>query len=76
MRREQLITSPRIALAPDYEAYVQGLGKKERHELRRKLRRFEATPGTPAALRNLIVSETERWRKVIKAAGITAESVK
>lgn len=36
----------------------------------------EATPGTPAALRNLIVSETERWRKVIKAAGITAESVK
>lgn len=34
----------------------------------------EATPGTPAALRDLIVSETERWRKVIKAAGITAEA--
>jgi tripartite-type tricarboxylate transporter receptor subunit TctC len=34
----------------------------------------EATPGTPAALRELIVAETERWRKVIKAAGITAEA--
>ena len=34
----------------------------------------EATPGTPAALRDLIASETERWRKVIKSAGITAEA--
>ncbi len=34
----------------------------------------EATPGTPAALRQLIVAETERWRKVIKTAGITVES--
>ncbi len=34
----------------------------------------EATPGTPSAFRQLIVSETERWRKVIKSAGITAES--
>ena len=42
--RERLITSPRIALANDFESYVQGLGKKERHELRRKLRRFEAAP--------------------------------
>ena len=33
----------------------------------------EATPGTPAAFRQLIVAETERWRKVIKSAGITAE---
>jgi CelD/BcsL family acetyltransferase involved in cellulose biosynthesis len=44
--REKLVTSPRIALAADFEAYVQGLGKKERHELRRKLRRFESAPGT------------------------------
>jgi tripartite-type tricarboxylate transporter receptor subunit TctC len=36
----------------------------------------EATPGTPAALRQLAINETERWRKVIKAAGITAESAK
>ena len=34
----------------------------------------EATPSTPAALRDLIASETERWRKVIKSAGITAEA--
>lgn len=35
----------------------------------------EATPGTPAAFRELIASETERWRKVIKTAGITPEAV-
>jgi tripartite-type tricarboxylate transporter receptor subunit TctC len=34
----------------------------------------EARPGTPAALTEMIVSETERWRKVIKNAGITAEA--
>jgi tripartite-type tricarboxylate transporter receptor subunit TctC len=34
----------------------------------------EATPGTPAAFRELIVAETERWRMVIKSAGITAEA--
>lgn len=44
--RERLVTSPRIALAHDFESYVQGLGKKERHELRRKLRRFEGAAGT------------------------------
>jgi CelD/BcsL family acetyltransferase involved in cellulose biosynthesis len=44
--RARLVTSPRITLAPDFEMYVQGLGKKARHELRRKLRRFEGTPGT------------------------------
>lgn len=36
----------------------------------------EATPGPPAALRQLIVDETQRWRKVIKAAGITADSAR
>ena len=36
----------------------------------------EATPGTPATFRQLIAAETERWYKVIKAAGITAESAK
>jgi CelD/BcsL family acetyltransferase involved in cellulose biosynthesis len=44
--REKLVTSPRITLAADFETYVQSLGKKERHELRRKLRRFESAPGT------------------------------
>ena len=35
----------------------------------------EPMPGTPAQLRDQIVSETERWRGVIKKAGITPESV-
>ncbi len=34
----------------------------------------EATPGTPAAFRQLIVAENERWRMVIKSAGITPEA--
>jgi tripartite-type tricarboxylate transporter receptor subunit TctC len=34
----------------------------------------EATPGSPAVFRELIVSETARWRKVIKSAGISAEA--
>ncbi|HWP87714.1 MAG TPA: tripartite tricarboxylate transporter substrate binding protein [Burkholderiales bacterium] len=34
----------------------------------------EATPGTPAAFRNLIAAETERWRTVIKSAGITPDA--
>jgi len=34
----------------------------------------EATPGTPASLRDLIITETKRWRSVIKSAGITAEA--
>jgi tripartite-type tricarboxylate transporter receptor subunit TctC len=34
----------------------------------------EARPGPPTALSEMIVSETERWRKVIKSAGITAEA--
>jgi tripartite-type tricarboxylate transporter receptor subunit TctC len=34
----------------------------------------EARPGPPTALREMIVSETERWRKVIASAGITAEA--
>ncbi|TME43285.1 MAG: GNAT family N-acetyltransferase [Chloroflexi bacterium] len=46
VRRERLVTSPRMALPGAYDAYVQGLGKKERHELRRKLRRFEGARGT------------------------------
>ena len=36
----------------------------------------EATPGTPAAFTQLIVSETTRWRQVIKSAGITAEAAR
>lgn len=35
----------------------------------------EATPGTPAAFRQLIEAETARWSKVIKSAGVSAASV-
>lgn len=41
VERSRLITSPRLGLPGDFETYVQSLGKKERHELRRKIRRLE-----------------------------------
>jgi CelD/BcsL family acetyltransferase involved in cellulose biosynthesis len=56
VERSRLITSPRLALRGDFEAFVQGLGKKERHELRRKIRRLEKA--TKASFR--WASEAER----------------
>jgi CelD/BcsL family acetyltransferase involved in cellulose biosynthesis len=41
VERSRLISSPRLALPREFETYVQSLGKKERHELRRKIRRLE-----------------------------------
>ena len=44
---EETDRSPWLRLPPTFEAYVEGLGKKARHELRRKLRRTaESLPGT------------------------------
>ena len=40
--RDRQIVSPVLDLPRSYETYVQSLGKKERHELRRKVRRLEA----------------------------------
>ena len=80
--RERMVTSPRITLAADYESYVQGLGKKERHELRRKLRRFEGASGAgfrwaedherPAVLDRFFA--LHRLSKGEKAAFMTAET--
>ena len=36
--------SPLISLADDWEAYLAGIDKKQRHEIRRKLRRAEESP--------------------------------
>lgn len=43
-RRERLQPCPVIALPKDYETYIGRLEKKQRHELRRKIRRAEAYP--------------------------------
>ncbi len=37
----QLVASPRVALPSSFDEYLTLLGKKDRHELRRKLRRLE-----------------------------------
>jgi len=42
---EQQVVCPIITLPTAFEDYVQSLDKKERHELRRKLRRGEGTDG-------------------------------
>ncbi|HEV8536671.1 MAG TPA: GNAT family N-acetyltransferase [Candidatus Limnocylindria bacterium] len=38
---ERLVTAPRVDLPGAFETFVQGLTKKDRHELRRKIRRLE-----------------------------------
>jgi CelD/BcsL family acetyltransferase involved in cellulose biosynthesis len=39
--REQTYLAPTIPLAGDFDAYLAGIDKKQRHEIRRKLRRAE-----------------------------------
>ncbi|HEY8731029.1 MAG TPA: GNAT family N-acetyltransferase [Candidatus Limnocylindria bacterium] len=41
--RVRQTVSPVLDLPDSYESYVQSLGKKERHELRRKVRRLESS---------------------------------
>ncbi len=41
VRVERLVTAPRLEMPGDFDTYVQSLAKKERHELRRKIRRLE-----------------------------------
>ena len=42
---ERLQPSPYIPLPGDWESYLNGIDKKQRHEIRRKLRRAEAEEG-------------------------------
>ncbi len=42
VERETEAVAPRIELAPSWEEYLATLSKKDRHELRRKLRRLQA----------------------------------
>ena len=46
VQRERLKPCPQVGLGGGWEAYLQRLDKKQRHELRRKMRRVEQTPGT------------------------------
>ncbi len=55
VERTRLMTSPWLPLADDFETYVASLGKKERHELRRKIRRLGTS--ARASFRNADDSE-------------------
>jgi CelD/BcsL family acetyltransferase involved in cellulose biosynthesis len=48
--RTQHESAFRLALPGDFDAFLAGLSKKERHELRRKHRRFAETTGPPHLL--------------------------
>ena len=54
--RSRQTVSPVLALPDSYDDYVQSLGKKERHELRRKVRRLEGA----GAARFRFASDSER----------------
>jgi CelD/BcsL family acetyltransferase involved in cellulose biosynthesis len=46
-RPEHHSVAARLVLPDSYEAYLEQIGKKERHEIRRKRRRFHEDHGTP-----------------------------
>jgi CelD/BcsL family acetyltransferase involved in cellulose biosynthesis len=46
VQRERLKPCPQIKLGAGWQGYLQQLDKKQRHELRRKMRRVDDTPGT------------------------------
>jgi CelD/BcsL family acetyltransferase involved in cellulose biosynthesis len=53
---DRLVTAPRVNLPDGFEHYMQDLDKKDRHELRRKLRRLE----TGRRVEYRVADETER----------------
>jgi CelD/BcsL family acetyltransferase involved in cellulose biosynthesis len=57
---EQIQPCPYIPLEGDWETYLTGINKKQRHEIRRKMRRFEELEGT-------------RWYIVEDAQSLPAE---
>jgi CelD/BcsL family acetyltransferase involved in cellulose biosynthesis len=81
VEQTRLVTSPWMALPADFESYVASLGKKARHELRRKIRRLETT--AQATYRNATESERaavldrffelHRLSRGVKAAFMTTE---
>lgn len=44
MKVEKVDHTPSIRLADDWDTYLAGIDKKQRHEIRRKLRRVESSP--------------------------------
>lgn len=61
---EKLQHSPYIELPGDWEAYLAGIDKKQRHEIRRKMRRAEESE---SSVRWYIVSEPETLEAEIDA---------
>jgi len=59
--QEQTYHAPSIPLKGDFETYLSGIDKKQRHEIRRKMRRFEES------------GSAVRWYCVSDAATLTAE---
>ena len=56
-------TCPALALPADWETYLAGLDKKDRHELRRKLRKAD---GAPIPITWRLVTSRRRCRRQSK----------
>ena len=63
MESERAYHTPAIQLADDWDTYLSGIDKKQRHEIRRKMRRAEEGPQTiswhQATDRELLGAESE-----------------
>jgi CelD/BcsL family acetyltransferase involved in cellulose biosynthesis len=62
--QEQLQPAPRVALPEDWDTYLAGIQKKQRHEIRRKIRRAE---GAPEGIRWYIVEDETTLEDEIEA---------
>ncbi|MBS3819616.1 GNAT family N-acetyltransferase [bacterium] len=63
-QRESEVT-PVLKLPSSYQEFLQNLDKKNRHELRRKLRRIDSLPD----------ARTETWREPQKMAGMVSQFI-
>lgn len=61
---EQAYHTPAIKLAPDWDTYLSGIDKKQRHEIRRKIRRAEENSDS---IQWYIVEEQEKLDSEIQA---------
>ena len=61
--QETLQPCPEIPLPGDWETYLAGIDKKQRHEIRRKMRRAEESE---IPVRWYIVEDEATWRAKLK----------
>ena len=64
-----------LPLPADVEAWLASLRKKDRHEVRRKVRRFTEEYGAPELVRGTDDSAFDGFREALALSGMSADSL-